>query len=163
MPAPSTFVARLSVAIEVVGVSYNDLDKRIATLRGAPQHTPGYTSRVMGGRDVPLSFALDYAIALGVRPAWLLAGDGEMLPDAHTALYSDLPGWRIVAAGAVDLLPPYVPPYAIEAVAQRPVLAQPRALTPAFVAALAEFWLRYADESEISAAAKAHASSRAVK
>ena len=150
----TTFADRLQRALDVLGVGVVELDTRIAAIRGTPVNR-GYTTKTLKGRLTPLEFAEAMALGLGVRPAWLLLGDGEMMPDAKTQTYGELPGWRVVAAGAVELLPRGVPPYAIEAASRRPVLAHPKALNPAFVVALADFWFRFASDAEVEAAEEA--------
>ena len=129
-----------------------EADARLAVVRGADQVTRGYTSRVLKGRDLPLGYAEAFAIALGVRPAWLLAGDGEMLPKSGATAYADLPGWRIAAGAALERLPRTIPIYAVEAAARRPVVAHPRVVTPDLVIALARFWFEFADDAEVSRA-----------
>ncbi len=89
------------------------------------------------------------AVALGVRPAWLLLGEGEMLPGAETPRYDELPGWRLAAGAAVERLPRTVPHYAIEAAGRRRVLARPKSVSPDMVIALARFWFEFAADEEV--------------
>jgi hypothetical protein len=133
-------------------VKVTELDRRLAAQRGAEKVTRGYTSKVLNGQIPPLDYAESLALALGVRPAWLLAGDGEMLPGADAPTYASLPGWRFAAHAALEQLPRNVPPYAIEAAASRPVIAAPKAVTPALVIALAKFWFEFASDEEVSRA-----------
>jgi hypothetical protein len=156
------FAARLRQALDKLGIGVVACDTRLAAVRGSEKISKGYTTKALKGTAISLDIAESMAVALEVRPAWLLLGEGPMLPDENAPTYGELPGWRIVAAGAVEMLPRGIPPFAIEAAARRPVLAQPKALTPTFVVALAEFWFRYASDAEIEAATAAYvaASSR---
>lgn len=151
----TTFAKRLAIALAALDVGANELDRRLAVQRAAKKVNKGHTSKILSGQKPSLEMAEAMAMAIGVRPSWLLLGEGEMLPGAETPRYADLPGWHIAAAGALRSLPRTLPHYAINAAAWRPVLVHPKAVTPDLVIALAKFWFEFATDAEVEAAERA--------
>lgn len=147
------YAARLAQALDALDMRVTDLDKRIAFVLKKDTFTRGYTTKALKGiRQPPLDYAIATAQALGVRAAWLLLGEGDMLPDARTCTYEELPGWRLAAGAALERLPRGIPHYAIERAGRRPVLAEPKTVSPDLVIALADFWFRFASDAEVEAA-----------
>lgn len=102
----------------------------------------GFVSSQLGRtKDPRVSTITMLADKLRVRCDYLLLGiepmDIEAGPGAET--YASLPGWSEAAARARQVMAPY----AIDAVARRPVLLRPEPVTVDFVKALAGFWLSW--------------------
>lgn len=72
---------RLKLAREIVGISQNELEKRGGL-------SVGYVSRLEKGErgtrgGITEGTLQKLAVALGIRAAWLLSGDGEMVGDEN--------------------------------------------------------------------------------
>lgn len=147
---PSPFVRRLQQAMAARQLTYDRLEEGIATARGKAQATKGYLSRLITeSRSPRLDLVEAIAQAAGVRLAWLVAGEGPMLPTGAQR-NENLPGWAEAAAEVKARR--RVPAFAVEAAGRLPAVVHPEIATAEFVRDVAHLWWCFASESEVEEA-----------
>ena len=99
-----SFSARLSTALEALGVSNTELEERAPFSKGAVGRL-----RSTRGKRPSASTVVKISQALGVRVEWLLSGEGEMLLDKSTQIQDPHPNRvEVYASNTYKNAPPQV-------------------------------------------------------